>query len=159
VRSWSLGIVAALLLADPALADPGSIRAAANSALTEAASGKPANGASLSLDEHFTTNALDSDLEFSDFYTELRGSITRVLDIDGGYLRFAAEGRASRYDRISIEDDRSLLLLAAHSPGARPASAMISASPTSPSARARTAISSPAPCNSAPISAPAPASS
>ncbi|MBN9075331.1 MAG: hypothetical protein BGN87_17550 [Rhizobiales bacterium 65-79] len=112
MRSWSLGIVAALLLADPALADPGSIRAAANSALTEAASGKPANGASLSLDEHFTTNALDSDLEFSDFYTELRGSITRVLDIDGGYLRFAAEGRASRYDRISIEDDRSLLLLA-----------------------------------------------
>jgi hypothetical protein len=112
VRFWSYGVVAALLTASPALADPGSIRAAANSALTAAASGKPANGASFSLDEHFTTNALDSDLEFSDFYTELRGSITRVFDIDAGYLRFAAEGDASRYNRISIEDDRSLLLLA-----------------------------------------------
>ena len=36
MRSWSLGIVAALLHAEPALADTGSIRAAANSALTGA---------------------------------------------------------------------------------------------------------------------------
>src|SRR6185312_2339453 len=112
VRSWFSGLAAILLLAEPALADPGSIRAAANSALTAATTGKPANDASLSLDEHFTSNALDSDLEFSDFYTELRGSLTRVLDFDDGYVRLAAQGDASRYDRISIEDDRSLLLLA-----------------------------------------------
>jgi hypothetical protein len=84
VRSCCSGLAAILLLARPAHADPGSIRAAANSALTAAASGKPAHGASLSLDEHFTTNALDSDLEFSDFYTELRGSLTRALDLDDG---------------------------------------------------------------------------
>jgi hypothetical protein len=112
VRSWFSGLAAILLLARPALADPGSIRAAANSAVTAAASGKPANGASMSLDQHFTTNALDSDLEFSDFYTELRGSLTRVIDLDDGYVRLSAQGEASRYDEISIEDDRSLLLLA-----------------------------------------------
>jgi hypothetical protein len=111
VQPWCAGL-AVLLFTGPALADAGSIRAAANSALTAAASGKPANAAGLSLDEHFTTNALDSDLEFSDFYTELRGSVTRVFDLDDGYLRLAAQGQASRYDRISIEDDRSLLLLA-----------------------------------------------
>jgi hypothetical protein len=112
VRSWSLGVAALLLLSDAASADPGSIRAVANSALTAAASGKPADGAALSVEEHFTSNALDNDLQFSDFYTELRGSLTRVLDLDSGYIRLAAEGEASRYDRISIEDDRSLLLLA-----------------------------------------------
>jgi hypothetical protein len=112
VRSWSLGIAAALLLTEPALADQGSTRAAANSALTAATSGKPANAASLSVEEHYTSNALDSDLVFSDFYTELRGSVTRVLDLDDGYIRLAAQGEASRYDQISIEDDRSLLLLA-----------------------------------------------
>jgi len=112
VRFWPIGIVAVFLLTEPALADPGSIRAAANSALTAATSGKPANGASLSIEEHYTSNALDSDLEFSDFYTQLRGSVTRVLDLDDGYIRLAAQGEASRYDRISIEDDRSLLLLA-----------------------------------------------
>jgi hypothetical protein len=112
VRSWSLGVAALLLLSDAASADPGSIRAAANSALTAASSGKPANGAALSVEEHFTTNALDGDLEFSDFYTELRGSLTRVLDLGNGYIRLAAQGEASRYDRITIEDDRSLLLLA-----------------------------------------------
>jgi hypothetical protein len=42
----------------------------------------------------------------------LRGSVTRVLNLDDGYVRLAAQGGASRYDRISIEDDRSLLLLA-----------------------------------------------
>ncbi|MBN9065094.1 MAG: hypothetical protein J0H60_01090, partial [Rhizobiales bacterium] len=112
MRFWPIGIVAVFLLTEPALADPGSIRAAANSALTAATSGKPANGASLSIEEHYTSNALDSDLEFSDFYTQLRGSVTRVLDLDDGYIRLAAQGEASRYDRISIEDDRSLLLLA-----------------------------------------------
>jgi hypothetical protein len=112
VRFWPIGIVVALLVSGPALADPGSIRAAANSALTEATSGRPTNGASLSIEEHYTSNALDSDLAFSDFYTELRGSVTRVLDLDDGYIRLAAQGEASRYDRISIEDDRSLLLLA-----------------------------------------------
>jgi len=112
VRFWPIGIVAALLIAEPALADPGSIRAAANSALTAAASGKPTNEASLSIEEHYTSNALDSDLAFPDFYTQLRGSVTRVLDLGDGYIRLGAQGEASRYDRISIEDDRSLLLLA-----------------------------------------------
>jgi hypothetical protein len=152
VRFWPIGIVVALLVSGPALADPGSIRAAANSALTEATSGRPTNGASLSIEEHYTSNALDSDLAFSDFYTELRGSVTRVLDLDDGYIRLAAQGEASRYDRISIEDDRSLLLLA-RLPGGRPASAMISVSPIWRSARAPTATCSPPPCSSAPISA------
>jgi hypothetical protein len=112
VRFWPIGIIAALLLTEPALADPGSIRAAANSALTAVASGRPVNAASLSIEEHHTSNALDGDLAFPDFYTQLRGSVTRVLDLDDGYIRLAAQGEASRYDRISIEDDRSLLLLA-----------------------------------------------
>lgn len=112
MRFWPIGIVAVLLVTEPALADPGSIRAAANSAVTAATSGKPVNAASLSLEEHYTSNALDSDLAFPDFYTELRGSVTRVLNLDDGYVRLAAQGEASRYDRISIEDDRSLLLLA-----------------------------------------------
>lgn len=112
VRSWFLGVATVLLLTKPSLADSASARASANAALTDAASGKPVDGAGLSLDQHFTTNALDSDLEFSDFYTELRGSATHVFDIDDGYLRLAADGQASRYDRISIEDDHSLLLLA-----------------------------------------------
>jgi hypothetical protein len=112
VRFWPIGIVAALLITEPALADPGSIRAAANSAVTAATSGKPANGVNFSIEEHHTSNALDGDLAFPDFYTELRGSVTRVLDLDDGYIRLAAQGEASRYDRIVIEDDRSLLLLA-----------------------------------------------
>jgi hypothetical protein len=43
VRFWPIGIVAALLIAEPALADPGSIRAAANSEQPAAASGKRPN--------------------------------------------------------------------------------------------------------------------
>jgi hypothetical protein len=112
VRFRCISTVAALLFAHPAFADTASYRGAASAAVSAAANGAAQDTAAVSLDEHFTSNALDSDLMFSDFYEDLRGTFGHVFRGRDGYLRFVAEAQATRYHRISIEDDRSLLLLA-----------------------------------------------
>lgn len=63
-------------------------------------------------ERHFTTNALDSDLAVSDFYTLLRGTLQRTFERPTGHVRLAAEFNASKYDRVGIEDDRAVALSA-----------------------------------------------
>jgi hypothetical protein len=112
---WFRGLGALLLLslAGPAFAETASSNAAtAMAAATSDADASSGTQAAFSLDEHFTTNALDSDLAFSDFYRDLRGSLFHTFKQDKGYLRLGAVFQATSYDRIRIEDDRSLVLLA-----------------------------------------------
>ncbi|WP_246674379.1 hypothetical protein [Mesorhizobium sp. B4-1-1] len=65
-----------------------------------------------SIEQHWTTNALDSDRAVADWYTLLRGSIDRQWGDADANARVHADFEASRYNRVSIEDDRSLALSA-----------------------------------------------
>ncbi|MDR7035084.1 hypothetical protein [Mesorhizobium sp. BE184] len=65
-----------------------------------------------SIERHFTSNALDSDRPVSDWYTLMRGTLQRQFGEDDAKLTLSGELQASRYDQISIEDDRALLLAA-----------------------------------------------
>jgi hypothetical protein len=113
MQIWCLGVVVFLWLAGPAHAETASSEAAADiAAATKGASGSSGTQGAVALDEHFTTNALDSDLEFSDFYQDLRGSLFHTFAQDKGYIRLGAAFQAKTYDRIKIENDQSLILLA-----------------------------------------------
>ncbi|TAN10450.1 MAG: hypothetical protein EPN45_06495 [Rhizobiaceae bacterium] len=113
MRIWGLGALLLLSLAGPAFAETASSDAAAAiAAATKNADASSGTQAAVSLDRHFTTNALDSDLAFSDFYRELRGSLFHTFKQSNGYIRLGGAFRATSYDRIRIEDDRSLILLA-----------------------------------------------
>jgi hypothetical protein len=72
----------------------------------------PAPAAVFSVERHFTTNALDSDLAISDFYTLLRGTLQRTFERPTGHVRLAAEFNATKYDHVGIEDDRAVALSA-----------------------------------------------
>lgn len=72
----------------------------------------PAASAALSVERHFTTNALDGDLAIRDFYDSLRGSIAYLLGDAESRLRLGVEVEATRHDRAAIEDDRGLRLVA-----------------------------------------------
>ncbi|CDX59480.1 conserved hypothetical protein [Mesorhizobium plurifarium] len=65
-----------------------------------------------SIEQHWTTNALDSDRAVTDWYTLLRGSIDQQWGDADANARIHADFEASRYNRASIEDDRSLVLSA-----------------------------------------------
>jgi hypothetical protein len=65
-----------------------------------------------SVERHATSNALDGDLAIADFYTLLRGSIHRTFEREGGHVRLNAEFQASKFDKVSIEDDAALALAA-----------------------------------------------
>ncbi|MBN9549543.1 MAG: hypothetical protein J0H31_11875 [Alphaproteobacteria bacterium] len=65
-----------------------------------------------SIEQHWTTNALDSDRAVTDWYTLLRGSIDQRWGDTDASARVHADFEASRYNRASIEDDRSLALSA-----------------------------------------------
>ena len=113
MRIWCLGAFLCLLVAAPAFAETASSEAAADiAAATKGATGSSGTQGSISLDEHFTTNALDSDLEFPDFYQDLRGSLFHTFAQDKGYIRLGAAFQTTSYDRIKIENDQSLVLLA-----------------------------------------------
>ena len=66
-----------------------------------------------SLERHFTTNALDSDRAVADWYTLLRGSLARSWGDSDANASLGAQLQATRHDRVSIEDDRTLALSAA----------------------------------------------
>lgn len=65
-----------------------------------------------SIERHFTSNALDSDRPVSDWYTQMRGTLQRQFGEEDARLTLSGEVQASRYNHISIEDDRALLLAA-----------------------------------------------
>ena len=68
--------------------------------------------ANISVERHFTTNALGSDLAVSDWYTLLRGALLREWGDKDAYVTLGAELRATRHDRMAIEDDRALAFTA-----------------------------------------------
>jgi len=68
--------------------------------------------ATSSLERHWTSNALDSDRAVADWYTLLRGALEWRSGDDDSSMALAAEFQATRYDTVSIEDDRALALTA-----------------------------------------------
>lgn len=68
--------------------------------------------ATSSLERHWTDNALDSSHAISDWYTLLRGSLAWRTGGDDANATLGAEFQATRYDTVSIEDDRLLALTA-----------------------------------------------
>lgn len=68
--------------------------------------------ASLSVERHFTSNALDGPFAVADWYTLLRGSLQRTFETDAGTLKFGADVQVTRFDRTDIEDDGSMALAA-----------------------------------------------
>lgn len=89
----------------PAL--PLFLLAAAFAAPVPASDGDPAAPAraSLSLSRHHTTNALDSTLALSDWYTLLRGGVERTFEHEIGATRLAGEFELRRFDTYAFEDD------------------------------------------------------
>ncbi|MHA6643097.1 hypothetical protein [Mesorhizobium sp. A623] len=66
--------------------------------------------ATSSVERHWTSNALDSDLAIADWYTLMRGSLERQWGGDQANVTLGAEFQATRHDTVSIEDDRALAL-------------------------------------------------
>lgn len=85
----SIGIGLALVAATPASADP-------------------PRQANVSIERHFTTNALDSDHAVSDWYTLLRGSLQREWGDADANVSLGGEFQVTRHDTVRIEDDRAL---------------------------------------------------
>lgn len=75
---------------------------------------EPAPGwqATGSIERHFTSNALDSDRPISDWYALMRGTLQRQFGDDDARVTLSGDVQATRYDTISIEDDRALSLAA-----------------------------------------------
>lgn len=61
----------------------------------------------MTLARHYTTNALDSDLAFEDWYTALRGSLENAVGHELGTTKLTADFELRRYDTYDIEDDRA----------------------------------------------------
>lgn len=78
---------------------------------TTNATAEPAT-VSASLERHWTSNALDSDLEIPDWYTLLRGSLQQKWGDDDANVALGAEFQATRHDTVKIEDDRAAALSA-----------------------------------------------
>lgn len=62
----------------------------------------------MTLARHYTTNALDSDLAFEDWYTALRGSLEKSVGHELGTTKLSADFELRRYDTYDIEDDRAV---------------------------------------------------
>lgn len=65
-----------------------------------------------SIERHFTSNALDSDRPISDWYALMRGTLQRQFGDEDAKITLSGEVQATRYDTVSIEDDRALSLAA-----------------------------------------------
>ena len=76
----------------------------------DAAADRPAFESSV--ERHWTSNALDSDRAIPDWYTLLRGSLERQWGDAAAHVKLGGEFQATRYDTVSIEDDRALALSA-----------------------------------------------
>ena len=100
MRFASFVLPPVLLAAAPADADPAT------------------RSASLSVERHFTTNALDGPFAVADWYTLLRGSLQRTVETDAGTLKLGADLQVTRFDNTAIEDDGSVALAAASRFGA-----------------------------------------
>ena len=81
-------------------------------AVSSAASAEPARPepATIGIERHFTSNALDGPIAIADWYTLLRGSLQHEWQVDGGHVRLAAEAQAAKYDTVAIEDDGAVAL-------------------------------------------------
>lgn len=89
----------ALLLAAPALLSP---------LIGPVAAGAAEPQLSASIERHWTSNALDSEIAVADWYTLLRGGMRHQVGDDDANAGIDAEFQLARHDRIAIEDDRSL---------------------------------------------------
>lgn len=72
------------------------------------------------LERHWTSNALDGSRTIADWYNLLRGSLEWQSGDEDANARLEAAFQATRYDTVSIKDDRTLTLGAqasAASPG------------------------------------------
>lgn len=70
----------------------------------------PGPQAAISLERHWTSNALDSDRAVADWYSLLRGSLQQQWGDDDANAKFGAEFQSATYDTVKIEDDRILAL-------------------------------------------------
>lgn len=66
----------------------------------------PRPSASVDIELHRTSNALDNDLALADSFAKLRGSIGHVFALENGHLKLSAEAEASAYRTYDLEDDR-----------------------------------------------------
>lgn len=62
------------------------------------------------LERHWTSNALDGSRAIADWYSLLRGSLEWQSGDQDANARLEAAFQATRYDTVSIEDDRTLTL-------------------------------------------------
>ncbi len=62
----------------------------------------------LTVERHYTTNALDDASQVGDWYSLLRGSIKDEWTGDAGTASIATEFELTRYDEQRIEDDRAM---------------------------------------------------
>jgi hypothetical protein len=76
-----------------------------------ATAGQGVNATS-SLERHWTSNALDSDHAITDWYALLRGALEWKSGGDDSNATLGAEFQVTRYDTVSIEDDRAVALTA-----------------------------------------------
>jgi hypothetical protein len=74
--------------------------------------GEAAAGQAVSIERHLTTNALDGPVRIRDWYTALRGSLEREIDLGETDLIVAVAGEAKRFDTIDIENDSAASLKA-----------------------------------------------
>lgn len=66
--------------------------------------------ATVTLARHFTTNALDGPVAIADWYTHLRGTLTRTVSHGPGDTTLSAGLDIRRYDTLAIENDAALTL-------------------------------------------------
>jgi hypothetical protein len=71
---------------------------------------EPATRASLAVETHRTSNALDNDLPLADTIVVLRGAISHLQPVDDGYLKLGAEFETKSFATYDFEDDRKLAL-------------------------------------------------
>lgn len=71
----------------------------------------PAPGrATVTVERHHTSNALDTVDAVPDWYTVIRGTLGERWEHDAGSVSLGLDVEATRHDRISIEDDRAAVL-------------------------------------------------
>src|SRR5690606_35937346 len=76
------------------------------------AAGVETPSAVIGVERHYTSNALDSDVELEDWYTLIRGSLQHEAEFSGTHIKFGAEFQATLHDEYDLEDDMAMALSA-----------------------------------------------
>lgn len=72
----------------------------------------PTPSAEIGVERHYTTNALDSDLELEDWYTLIRGTLRHQVELSGTHIKLGGEFQATLHDEYDLEDDAAFALSA-----------------------------------------------